>query len=157
MNHDSAIRDRNISTIFTDWKQTGNICGRYDKVRVFTNFYAVGYVNNDVFTEKGVALHLEPPCRLMTFSYRFSGIFRVQSPLYSDKSDHRRTACHRSSYVHNHHVYNRSVIQDTDERRVETQRVALTYDNVATIKFHGIDACRHFSFGNCRNGQLTSD
>lgn len=70
-----AIRDREISTIFADWKQTGNICGRSDKACVFTNFYTV-VDKQRRFHE--VALHLEPPCRLMTFSYRFL-IFSIRS------------------------------------------------------------------------------
>lgn len=152
MNHDSAIRDRNISTIFADWKQTGNICGRFDKVRVFTNFYAVGYANNDVVTGKGVT-----PRTVLPADDIFVSVFwyfpRSVSALFPhDKSDHRRTARYRSSYIII--TYNRSIIPDTDERRVEMQRIALTYDNIVTIKFYEIDACRHFSFGNCGNGPV---
>lgn len=142
-----AIRDRGISTIFADWKQTGNICGRSDKARVFTNFYtALGKQRR--FHE--VALHLEPPCRLMTFSYRFPGIFHSVSPLYSltinptaaaaaapCRAGVCRTARHRSSYVHNHRV--RSVVRYAGDRRTMLkQRVGLAYDNVvAAIKFPG--------------------
>lgn len=118
-----AIRDRGISTIFADWKQTGNICGRFDKASVFTNFYtAVGKQRR--FHE--VALHLEPPCRLMTFSYRFPGIFHSVSPLYSRTINPTASVCatvrHRSSYVHNHRV--RSVVRYSGDRRtMQKQRV----------------------------------
>lgn len=162
MNHDSAIRcDRGISTIFADWKQTGNICGRFDKVRVFTNFYAAGCANNDVFTgweREGESRYTSSPAGWWHFRIGFL-LFSVQSPLYSRTinpiaSNNRSSIDHRAYIII---VYDRSVISETDERRIETQRVWRMYDNATAIKFRGIDACRHFPFGNCRNGQLTSD
>lgn len=102
-------------------------------LRIFTR----RWVNNGVST---VALHLEPPCRLMTFSYRFPGIFHSVSPLYSRTINPTarclRDARHRSSYVHNHRV--RSVVRYSGDRRtMQKQRVVLTFDNVVAIKFPG--------------------
>lgn len=104
---------------------------------MFTNFYTVEGKQRR-FHE--VALHLEQLCRLMTFSYRFPGIFHSVSPLYSctinPTASVCRTARHRSSYVHNHRV--RSVVRYSGDRRtMQKQRIVLPYDNVVAIKFPG--------------------
>lgn len=101
-------------------------------LRIFTR----RWINNGIFTRS--ALHLEPPCRLMTFSYRFPDIFHSVSLLYSHTINPTGvcgTARHRSSYVHNHRV--RSIVRYSgDWRTMQKQRTVLTYNNVvAAIKF----------------------
>lgn len=140
MNHDSAMRcDRSISTIFADWKQTGNICGRFDKVRVFTNFYAVGCANNDVFTgqrkRRGVALHTSSrSAGWWHFRIGFL-VFSVRSPLYS-RTINPITPNNCSSIDHRTYiiiVYDRSVIPETDGERRRRNAAGLALDVCTTM------------------------
>lgn len=119
-------------------------------LRIFTR----RWVNNGVSTRSRYT-----SSRLMTFSYRFPGIFHSISLLYSRTINPTAAvfaARHRSSYVHNHRV--RSVVRYSGDRgTMQKQRVVLTYNNVvAAIKFPG---CMSLFPARLvpRNGQLMSD